>query len=361
MSQFSDDTAVVQVEDKLWRGELCRGWRIGEVPNGGYVLAVAGRVLSQALPHRDPLAVNAFYLAPTGLGPIDCRVELLRHGRNTSHAQLRMYQQGELKVLVTAAYTELAALKGESWSAKSRPDYPGWQDCTPSGQDRVEFFRERVEVRLVSGAEVFTRKEPNGSGEFRGWIAHRDGAEPDTLSLLMFADAFAPPVFTIFGPLQWVPTVELTVQVRARPSPGPLQARFYSRHLTRGVIEEDGEFWDSAGQLVAISRREGRYSQIGLLQISRSEVPTGNKTFPRSGSIALFPGATASYRWSLPRACRSTHPPGALLVEPERSIRSGLRRRSRPLPRSRERRAFPRAPSPRHGWNRRSRACPGFP
>ena len=258
MSQFSNDTAVVQVEDKLWRGELCRGWRIGEVPNGGYVLAVAGRVLSQALPHRDPLAANAFYLAPTGLGPIDCRVELLRHGRNTSHAQLRMYQQGELKVLVTAAYTELAAVEGESWSAKPRPDYPGWQDCTPSGQDRVEFFRERVEVRLVSGAEVFTRKEPNGSGEFRGWIAHRDGADPDTLSLLMFADAFAPPVFTIFGPLQWVPTVELTVQVRARPSPGPLQARFYSRHLTRGVIEEDGEFWDSAGQLVAISRQTAK-------------------------------------------------------------------------------------------------------
>jgi acyl-CoA thioesterase len=228
------------------------------VPNGGYVLAVAGRVLSQALEHPDPLSVNAFYLAPTVLGPIDCHVEILRSGRSITHAIVQMFQQGELKVQVTAAYTDLSALAGETWSARPRPQYPPWEECTPSAQDHVEFFRDRVEIRLVSGAEVFSRREPNGSGEFCGWIRHRDGAAVDPIALLMFADAFAPPAFTIFGPLHWVPTVELTVQVRAHPAPGPLQARFYSRHLTRGVIEEDGEYWDSAGELVAISRQTAK-------------------------------------------------------------------------------------------------------
>ena len=258
MSQFAQDTAVVKVAENRWRGELRQGWRIGAVPNGGYVLAVAGRVLGEALGHPDPMSVNAFYLAPTVLGPIDCQVEILRAGRNTTHATVQMFQEEELKVQVTAAYTDLPGLAGESWSAKPRPQYPAWEECTPSGQEKVEFFRERVEIRLVSGVEVFSRREPNGSGEFRGWIRHRDGAPPDAISLLMFADAFAPPVFTLFGPLHWVPTVELTVQVRARPAPGPLQARFYSRHLTRGVIEEDGEFWDSAGELVALSRQTAK-------------------------------------------------------------------------------------------------------
>ena len=115
--------------------------------------------------------------------------------------------------------------------------------------------REQVDIRLVSGVEVFSKREPNGSGEFRGWVRHRDGADPDAISLLMFADSLAPPAFTIFGPLHWVPTIELTVQVRAVPMPGPLQVRLSSRHLTRGVIEEDGEFWDSAGNLVALSRQ----------------------------------------------------------------------------------------------------------
>lgn len=259
MSQFARDTAVTRVDEHLWRAQLCPGWRVGgEVFNGGYLLAIAGRALSEALPHRDPLSVNAFYLAPAVLGPVDCRVEVLRTGRNTSHATLQMSQDGELKVQVTAAYTELAGLAGANWSAGPRPEHPPFQQCSPSVQDRVEFFRERVEVRLASGAEVFTRREPDGSGEFRGWVRLRDGADPDPISLLMFADALAPPVFTVFGPLHWVPTVELTVQVRGHPAPGPLQARFCSRHLTRGVLEEDGEFWDSAGQLVALSRQTAK-------------------------------------------------------------------------------------------------------
>ena len=119
MSQFAQDTAVEQVAENRWRGELKEGWRIGAVPNGGYVLAIAGRVLSEALPHRDPLSVNAFYLAPTLLGDIDCQVELLRAGRNTTHASLKMFQQGELKVQVTAAYCDLSVMSGETWSART--------------------------------------------------------------------------------------------------------------------------------------------------------------------------------------------------------------------------------------------------
>lgn len=256
MGQFEMETAVEKVGDNLWRGELCRGWRIGAVPNGGYVLAVAGRALAEALPHPHPLSVNAFYLAPTALGPIDCEVELLREGGNTSQASARLYQAGELKVLVTAAYTDLDHLSGPSWSAEPRPEYPAWEDC-PGGNSELE-FAQRVAVRLSHGGEVFAGGQPSGGGEFRGWLAHADGADPDPLSLLMFADAFPPPAFDVVGLVGWVPTVELTVQVRARPAPGPLQARLFSRHLSRGVVEEDGEYWDSQGTLVAISRQTAK-------------------------------------------------------------------------------------------------------
>jgi hypothetical protein len=74
----------------------------------------------------------------------------------------------------------------------------------------------------------------------------------------MFADAFPPPVFDVVGLVGWVPTIELTVQLRGHPAPGPLQARLLSRHLSQGVVEEDGEYWDSEGQLVAISRQTAK-------------------------------------------------------------------------------------------------------
>jgi len=257
MGQFERETAVEQVGENLFRGELHEGWRIGAVPNGGYVMSVAGRALRAMMPHKDPLTVSAFYLAPTVLGPIDCHTELLGSGRSTSFAEVKMRQEGQLKVKVTAAYTDLDKLNGHSWTVGERPQYPAWEECEGTGQKGLE-FRQRADLRLVSGKEVFTERRPDGSGEFRGWVRHADGSEPDVISLLMFADAFPPPIFSVLGPIGWVPTVELTVQVRAHPAPGPLQVRLRTRFLTNGVAEEDGEYWDSVGQLVALSRQTAK-------------------------------------------------------------------------------------------------------
>ncbi len=60
MSKFANDTAVERVAENHYRGEICEGWHIGVVPNGGYVLAIAGRALRDTMPHKDPLSVNAF-------------------------------------------------------------------------------------------------------------------------------------------------------------------------------------------------------------------------------------------------------------------------------------------------------------
>ena len=43
MSQFLRHTAVSPQGDSRWQAEVHRGWRIGSVANGGYVLALVGR------------------------------------------------------------------------------------------------------------------------------------------------------------------------------------------------------------------------------------------------------------------------------------------------------------------------------
>lgn len=257
MGEFDRATAVARVDDHHWQGEIVPGWRIGEVSNGGYILALAGRVLREALSHPDPLTIHILYLAPTELGPVDCEVEVLRRGGSTSYATLLMRQSGEIKAQVSASYTELGRLQGEHWSSQSRPEIASAEDCTPAAAHSIE-FRQNVDQRYYTGGEVFRRGEPDGSGCFNGWVNLVDGSDPGLLGLLLFADAMAPPVFTVFGVLQWVPTLELSVQLRAHPAPGPIQVRFQSRYMSAGIVEEDGELWDSNGQLVALSRQTSK-------------------------------------------------------------------------------------------------------
>ena len=220
-------------------------------------MVVGARALSEALPHPHPQVVNAFYVSPTELGPIDCFVTVLRSSKRTSHASVQMIQKGEPKVVLTAAYVDLNVCKGPDWSNFQAEKMLPWDDCEIGANSELE-FRQRVDIRLASGGDVFRTGKPSGEGKIEGWLAHQDRTDPDVMSLLMFADAMPPPAFNVFGRVGWVPTVELTVQIRALPSPGPIQARVQTRSITSGVMEEDGAFWDAQGQLVAIGRQTAR-------------------------------------------------------------------------------------------------------
>ena len=254
MSQFLTHTAVSPQGDSRWQAQVHRGWRIGSVANGGYVLALVGRAFSEALNQPDPLSINAFYLAPVALGEVEVAVESLSETRSTHFASADLRQEGELKLRATAAYTDLDRLSGPDWANVTPPEVPAFDDVAAPAMSHLE-IHQSIDMRMVQGAEVFTEGKTNDSGEFVAWLAHQDGAAPGPIDLLMFADIMPPPIFTIYGAYGWVPTVELTVQVRRKPAAGPLLARHTTHHVTRGVAETDTEIWDVKGDLVAMARQ----------------------------------------------------------------------------------------------------------
>jgi acyl-CoA thioesterase len=79
--------------------------------------------------------------------------------------------------------------------------------------------------------------------------------------IVAITDALPPPIFvTEVGPMA-IPTIDLTIHIRAelptvKWEPGDwVLARFSTRYASGGFLEEDGELWTSDGTLLAHSRQ----------------------------------------------------------------------------------------------------------
>ena len=252
MSELDDDTAVSPVAEGVWEGAVRPRWSVGSAPNGGYLLALAARAVLAAAERPDPLSITAHYVSPPEPGPLRVAVETVRSGRrySTLAAALRQGERERVRVLV--AVGDLTAMQGPTRVAAEPPATPGPAECVElSDGGWVPEVARRYELRLAPSTGERPVERPY---EVSGWIRLADGAPPSVLALLAFADAFPP---AVLGPLDlgWVPTVELTVHVRARPAPGWVLGRFTTRFLVDGLLEEDGELWGEDGRLLAESRQ----------------------------------------------------------------------------------------------------------
>lgn len=252
---FARVSAVRKTADGRYEGVIEDGWDIGGVPNGGYVLAIAGRAMAESV-GRPPLSVTAHYLVPTHAGPCSVAVQPVRVGRRMATLTATFAQDGGESFRVLGTFGEPSAAHPVLVDG-GPPDLPPYADCVavPSFSPPWPALYDRLAARWRPGDEGFIRGEPTGRAEVAGWFAFSDGAPVDPIGLLLVADAFAPPVFNIGVGPGWVPTLELTVHVRAIPAPGPLRCVFRTHFVQGGLLSEDGEIWDEAGVLVAQSRQ----------------------------------------------------------------------------------------------------------
>lgn len=275
MSDFDDDTRLTPLPAlpgdpdgaAAFTGQVHPAWNIGSNPNGGYLLALAARALQQRTPHQpDPLSISVHYLRP-GLAGQPCRIDsqLLRSGRTLSTVRATLVQGGSARLEVLAAMGDLGAHDAPAAPpllTLARPEIPPPQDCpgrSAQAQGVDLSILGRLDIRLHPDQAL-----PGTAGEARvsGWIRFADGRAPDALGCLLMADAFPPAVFGLLGAVGWVPTIELTVQLRRRPAPGWLLGHFWSHDLSDGRVVEDGALWDSSGQLVLQARQLALVRQV---------------------------------------------------------------------------------------------------
>ncbi|MFE1769447.1 thioesterase family protein [Streptomyces angustmyceticus] len=268
-SEFDRDTAVTRRAPGVYDAHLSAGWTIIQAVNGGYLLALMGRALGDALPHPDPLSVTAHYLTASVPGPAVIRTDVVRTGRTMSTGTASLIQFAEdgsevERLRVLAAYGDLGTLPDDVRTTAKPPAIPPYEHClgandAPGGTTipGSTAITERLDLRLDPETAGWAVGAPSGKGEMRAWFGLADGREPDPLSLLLTVDALPPTAFEM-GLLGWVPTVELTAHIRHRPAPGPLRVAITTRNLAGGFLEEDAEVWDSEDRLVAQSRQLAR-------------------------------------------------------------------------------------------------------
>lgn len=263
-SEFDTATAMTgSVEEHRvghFAGELVDGWDIGGNANGGYLLALAVRAMTTASGRPHPITVTAHYLAPGRPGPVTVTTEIVKSGKRfcTVTGSLVGVDGREI-IRVLGTFGDVRAGAGEREFVTAEPFHVApFDECVPRTANSTTVtvgLNDRLDVRIDPSTVAPIEGPRSGEAEFRGWFAFADRRPSDPLALMLAADAFPPAVFHLDLRPGWVPTLEMTVHVRDVAAPGPLRCRFRTRHVTNGLFEEDGEVWDSAGRLVALSRQ----------------------------------------------------------------------------------------------------------
>jgi hypothetical protein len=240
--------------------DLDASWSIGTKPHGGYLLStMVGLALDEAHPH--PMAVSAHYLVSPDAGPASVEVERLRTGRRVASSRLRLSQQA-ICVEALVSHGRWSPDAEPLWSRGGPPTLPPVEDCPRAPAERPGGTRvgqlDHVDMRFDLATAMWAVGAPAGRAELRAWLRRDDGDDASLLDLLVFADALPPVTFDL-GLFGWVPTLELTIHLRALPAPGWIRAVQHARLLQDGWVDEECELWDSAGRLVAQARQLAGY------------------------------------------------------------------------------------------------------
>ncbi len=234
-------------------------WSINNIPNGGYLMGILARAALAVSEKQSTPIVTAAFLSRTIPGPAAIVIKKISSSKQFERFEAGLFQNGVKTIQAMATFAgqtdECTVTRYET----TAPEMDLVENCIMIPELPGYSLFSNMDIRLDPECVGWMSGNLIQRSEHRGWIRFRENRAFDIPSILLVADAFPPPIFASQGMVAWVPTLEFSVSIRNPPVSRWLKCIFRTRFITCGLLEEDGQVWDEAGNLVAISRQVAQY------------------------------------------------------------------------------------------------------
>ncbi len=268
-SSLAVDIAVTRLKAApgWYTASLSEAWNF-QTPSGGVLMSIAMRAMSEELGDDDlrPLSANTHFCSPVPAGPMEIRVEVLRHGRSAAQVRAQLSSTvvpgPGLEVSATFARRRpamVAMLDAEVPDVPRPDDLPPMDALTDiAGQPRPAIFNN-LDTRLAVGEPWWESGWKPGRARMARWYRYRvpqkltDG-RLDPLAIPPIADTMPPALIQKLGPDHppfFAPSLDLTVHFLEDTWAEWMLTDVRARWAGFGYATADVEIWDLEGKLIA--------------------------------------------------------------------------------------------------------------
>jgi len=267
---LAKDTAVTRLAAApgWFTANLSDAWDF-RTPSGGVLMTVAMRAMQSELgdPELRPLSANTHFCSPVPAGPLEIRVEVLRHGRSAAQVRAQLTSTAVPGPGLEVSATFARRRSGMEFLDTVRPDVPRPEDCPSmadladtAGRERPRFF-ENFDSRLAAGHAWWLDGWEPGPARLARWfrynVSQRNAAGVlDPLAIPPIADTMPPALTQKVGPDHppfHAPSLDLTVHFLDDSSSDWYLATAHARWASAGYASADVEIWDGDGKLIAFA------------------------------------------------------------------------------------------------------------
>lgn len=259
MNLFDADILLKDSGNSRFTGIVSDNWSVNGNPNGGYLMAMIASAMLRKSDKKETPTVTANYISRCVPGEAEIIVSEIAHSRQFTRFEARFSQEGIEKIRAFGTF-----VSGNNGCSVHRyetraPELAPIEECVQMPtMPRYTLFHN-LDLRLDSACAGWMTGKLSDVSQNKGYFRFTDGRPVDLLALFLIIDAMPPAVLATQGVTAWVPTIELSVNVRNLPQTDRLKCSLRTRFITCGLLEADGEVWDEEGNLAAISRQIAQF------------------------------------------------------------------------------------------------------